>query len=164
MARAQAGDRDAYRALLDDIGPQVLAFVRRRRRDPAAAADLYQEILLAVHRARQTFDPTRPFDPWLFGIARHVAADQTRRLARRGRWEVVVDDVPDTAVTAEGLPPAAIAEALRALPPTQREAVELLRLEGLTLEDAAARTGATPGALKVRLHRAYRLLRRLLDA
>lgn len=162
MARVQAGDREAYRALLDDLRPLVTAFAARHTRDAAAADDLYQEVLLALHRARHTYDPARPFEPWLFGIARHVAADHARRQARRGRWEVVVDEVPDVAGASEGGGMRALEQALAALPPAQREAVELLRLEGLSLEQAAARTGATPGALKVRVHRAYRMLRRLL--
>jgi RNA polymerase sigma-70 factor (ECF subfamily) len=162
MERVQDGDEDAYRALLDDIAPSLAAFLRSR----ATAGDLedvYQEVLLAVHRVRHTYDPRRPFEPWLFAIARFVAASYFRRQARVRR-EVLVNMAPDVVVGDEGPGAHQIAEALRGLSPTEREAIQLLQVEGLSFEQAAVRMGTTPGAAKVRGHRAYKALRRLLGA
>ena len=113
-----------------------------------------------LHRARHTYDPARPFEPWLFALARHCAVDHGRRLRRRTR-EVLVEDVPEVAVDDEPARPALV-EALRALPRPQREAFTMLKLEGLSVGAAAARAGTTPGALKVRAHRAYKVLRAFL--
>ena len=162
MEQVQRGDDDAYRALLDDIAPSLTAFLRSRA--PAAdLEDVYQEVLLAVHRVRHTYDPRRPFEPWLFAIARFVAVSFFRRQARVRR-EVLVEVAPEGTVADEGPGRHQIAAALRGLSPTERDAIRLLQVEGLSFEEAAARMGTTPGAAKVRGHRAYKALRRLLGA
>ena len=162
MERVQGGDNDAYRAVLDDMAPSLAAFLRGRA--PAAdLEDVYQEVLLAVHRVRHTYDPRRPFEPWLFAIARFVAVSYFRRQARVRR-EVLVDRAPEVTVGDDGPGTHQIAEAVRGLSPTEREAIRLLQVEGLSFEQAAARMGTTPGAAKVRGHRAYKALRRLLGA
>jgi RNA polymerase sigma-70 factor, ECF subfamily len=162
MEQVQRGDDDAYRTLLDDIAPSLAAFLRSRA-PTADLEDVYQEVLLAVHRVRHTYDPRRPFEPWLFAIARFVAVSYFRRQVRVRR-EVIVEITPDVAVGDEGPGTHQIAEALRGLSPTEREAIRLLQVEGLSFEQAAARMGTTPGAAKVRGHRAYKALRRLLGA
>jgi RNA polymerase sigma-70 factor (ECF subfamily) len=155
MARAQAGDADAYRALLDDVGPAVLSFLSRRIDDRDDLADAYQDTFLALHRARHTYQPTRPIEPWLFAIARNVAADFGRRRRRRSGHEIVTDNAPEPAVEPERDVGARLDAVLRALPNRQREALQLLKFQGLTIAEAAERAGTTPGALKVRAHRAY---------
>src|SRR5262249_28862695 len=72
MADAQRGDRDAYGALLNDLGPIVMRLVRRHVRDGNDTEDVYQDVFTALHRARHTYDPSRPFEPWLFAITRRV--------------------------------------------------------------------------------------------
>jgi RNA polymerase sigma-70 factor (ECF subfamily) len=162
MARAQGGDREAYRELLDDIGPAVSHFLKRRVLDPAEAEDAYQETLLAMHRARHTYQPSRPIEPWLFAIARNVATDYARRRRRRALREVMVDVMPEPPVEAERDVRAQFQRALGHLPAAQREAVVMLKAEGLSVAEAAVRAGVTPGALKVRAHRAYAALRAAL--
>jgi RNA polymerase sigma-70 factor (ECF subfamily) len=160
MACAQAGDREAYRAILEDIGPLLLGWLRRWLADSPDLSDVYQDTLVHLHRARHTYDPGRPFEPWLFAIARHCAADHARRRRQRA-WEVLMDEIPD--VAAESDPDRrALADALRSLPRPQREAFSMLKLEGLSVGAAAVRAGVTPGALKVRAHRAYKALKALL--
>jgi RNA polymerase sigma-70 factor (ECF subfamily) len=159
MVRVQDGDRDAYRALLDDIHPLVVGWLRRWLADAGDVADVYQDTLVHLHRARRTYDPKRPFEPWLFALARHCAVDHGRRLRHRAR-EVLVEEVPEVAVHAD--PERALADALRALPRLQREAFTMLKLEGLSVDAAATRAGTTPGALKVRAHRAYKALKTML--
>ena len=160
MTLAQHGDATSYRALLDDLGPVLVRFLRRRVRDSQDLADAYQDTFLALHRARHTYQPLRPIEPWLFAIARNVAADYGRRWERRTRHEVLTDSAP------EPLPEPAprdwgteLATAMRALPNRQREALQLLKFQGLSIREAAARVGTTPGALKLRAHRAYLALK-----
>ena len=84
---AQRGDADAYGELLNEIGPVLMRFLRARVRDAQEAEDLYQETLMAIHRARHGYDAARPFEPWLFAIARHIVAAHAERhaCARRAR-------------------------------------------------------------------------------
>jgi RNA polymerase sigma-70 factor (ECF subfamily) len=162
MRLAQQGDREAYRTLLEDIEPYLHAFLRRRLADASDVGDVVQETLLRVHQARHTYDPSRPIEPWLLAIARNVATDHLRlRLARR-TWEVPIDSPLEAAATPDAPREIALETMLEKLPPRQREAFELIQLEGLSVRAAAARVGTTPGALKVRAHRAYRALKRLL--
>jgi RNA polymerase sigma-70 factor (ECF subfamily) len=165
MERLQTGDADACRELLDDIGPAVTGFLRRRIGDASELEDVYQEVFMALFEARQTYEPGRPLEPWLFAIARNVAADHLRRNWNRANWQELAANPPDRPdLSIDESPGSApdLAEALEKLPPSQREAFSMLKLEGLSLEAAAARSGVTVGALKVRAHRAYKALRKLI--
>lgn len=95
MERLQAGDADACRELLDDIGPAVTGFLRRRIADSSELEDVYQEVFMALFEARQTYQPGRPLEPWLFAIARNVAADHLRRNWNRASWQELAADPPD---------------------------------------------------------------------
>jgi RNA polymerase sigma-70 factor (ECF subfamily) len=152
----------AYGALLDDIGPLVQQFVRRRVRDAEEAKDVYQDILMALHRARRSYEADRPFEPWLFAIARRVVARRLRERWTRDARELRRAVLPDVPIESDGHVKVALEEALGQLTADQREAFGLLKLEGLSVELAAPRAGTTVGALKVRAHRAYRALRRFL--
>lgn len=164
MARAQTGDATAYRALLDDIGPAIAGFLGRRIGDVHDAEDAYQDTFVALHRARHTYQPTRPIEPWLFAIARNVVADHGRRRRRTIAREVLSDAPPERSQEVETGLRAQIANVLGRLPPAQREALEMLKVQGLTVREAAARAGTSAGALKVRAHRAYVVLRAALRA
>jgi RNA polymerase sigma-70 factor (ECF subfamily) len=161
MERAQQGDAEAYRALLDEIAPVLRSFLARRVRDHASLPDVHQDALVALHRARNTYEPGRSFDAWFFAIARHVSVSHFRRSAARARREVVGEAPESVVAGAEGLE-WRLRRALDALPAAQKEALHLLRIRGLSPDEAAEAAGTTPGAIKVRAHRAFRTLRRLL--
>ena len=163
MARVQDGDRDSCRALLDDIGPMLTNFLRRRIADRDELEDVYQETLMAFFQARHTYQPSRPLEPWLFAIARNIAADHARRYWTRVRVEQLTDKVPEQAAADEPRSDPSLAEALSKLPRQQRQAFSMLKLEGLSIEQAADRAGITAGALRVRAHRAYKALKKLID-
>ena len=105
--------------------------------------------------------PANPADD-LVGVWDVTRPERSRQV--RVRRETLVEAVPEVAVGDHGPGAHQIAEALRGLSPTEREAIRLLQVEGLSFEQAAARMGTTPGAAKVRGHRAYQALRRLLGA
>jgi len=171
MAAAQAGDRDAYESLLLALLPVLRAFVGRRGVDASAVEDVVQEILLLIHRARHTWQPGRPFDPWMWAIAANATIDalrrQTRERARIDRGRELPDEAsgdasdPERAFLARQLSPP-LRDALDKLPQAQREAVQLLYVEGLSVAVAAERAGVTASALKVRAHRGSRALRAAL--
>jgi RNA polymerase sigma-70 factor (ECF subfamily) len=168
MRAAQLGDRGAYLELLRTITPRVRQLVRRQRGFAgfAEVEDLVQDVLLSVHAVRATYDPARPFLPWLLAIVRNRLVDGARRYARTARREVRVDDFDVTFAEPEAnqdigevADAAALHEAVRALPEGQRQAVELLKLKELSLKEAAAISGTSVGALKVATHRAMATLR-----
>jgi RNA polymerase sigma-70 factor, ECF subfamily len=137
-------------------------FVRSRVPMPQDVDDVYQETLLALHGARHTYQPLRPVEPWLFAIAGHVAARHMRHRRTRTATEVLVDVPPDGEMDHGAEARFQWAEALDRLPRTHREAIELVKLRGLSTAAAAAHAGTTPGAFRVRAHRAYKALRQLL--
>ncbi len=164
MAAAQKGDAVAYDRLLREILPGLRAFVGSRINSGANAEDVVQNVLLSIHRARHTYQPSRPFGPWLRTIARNAAADSLRVRVTRNRREVPLDEVeslPDTCEPSPLLRPLSqdLSQALESLPDTQRQAVELIHLRELSVLEAAEKLGITPGALKVRAHRGYKALR-----
>jgi DNA-directed RNA polymerase specialized sigma24 family protein len=112
--------------------------------------------------APSTYEPSRPFEPWLFAIARRVVARRHGERTVRDARERLVHVLPEVAVDGDGLAKLGLEQALSRLSPAQREALTLLKLDGLSIEAAAPRAGTTVGALKVRAHRAYRTLRRFL--
>ncbi|MCJ2134708.1 sigma-70 family RNA polymerase sigma factor [Methylobacterium sp. J-026] len=167
MAAAQGGDTAAYRALLKACLPVVSAIARAQGVRGEAVDDVVQDALMTVHRARASYDPGRPFMPWLRAITQRRAIDRLRRAGRRPRevndplsYEAEVDPGPPPGQGLEARDrAAALARAVAALPEGQRQAVEHLGLRELSLDEAAALTGRTKGALKVNLHRALKALR-----
>jgi RNA polymerase sigma factor (sigma-70 family) len=166
MAAAQAGDRAAYEALLRDCVPLIRAVALRRGVATDYVEDVVQDVLLTIHRARQTYDPSRPFGAWLRTIADRRAIDLLRRIGRQRAREVhsPVDFesfADESARPADKSPFAGgyLHGALASLPERQREAVQVLVLEEQSLSDAALATRRSKGALKVNLHRALKTLR-----
>ena len=168
MARAQEGDRDAYRRLLEGIAPFLRFLARRRLGGGSEVEDTVQDILLTVHSVRHTYDPARPFGPWLVAIAERRAVDALRRRGRAEAREAPLEPAEETfADPAANLPEAAaegraLREAVERLPPAQREAIRLLKLNEMSLKEASAATGMSVVALKVATHRGLASLRKLL--
>lgn len=162
MAASQRGDRQAYAALLE----AALHWLKRyfsRRVPPAQIDDLCQEVLMALHAKRATFDPSRAFLPWLAAIARYRWVDHLRRVYRRGEQS-------DEGV--EGIDPGA-EEAVIArisldrlfdrLSPAQVAAIEAVKVEGLSIQEAAERTGQSEPSVKVNIHRGLKKLAALVE-
>ena len=162
MERMQRGDADACAALLDDIEPLLMRFLRRRIAEPQEIEDVYQEVLMAIFEARHTYEPSRPLEPWLFAIARNIAADHTRLRWSRARWEELVAEPPEREATVSDISTSDLDKALAQLPSEQREAFSMLKLEALSLETAATRADISVVALKARAHRAYKALKKII--
>ena len=171
MRAAQAGDSRAYSELLRALLPLVKELVRRRYPflQSQDIDDLVQDILLSVHAARATYDPTRPFLPWLRAIARYRMADSARRYALRTANEVPSEQpvetfaAKDANMSGNGYGDAeALRQAMAKLPYGQRQAIELMKLQEMSLKEAGAITGTSIGALKVSVHRGMSALRKIL--
>jgi RNA polymerase sigma factor (sigma-70 family) len=168
MARAQEGDRAAYRRLLEDIARYLHALGARRLKNPTDVEDVVQEILLTVHAMRHTYDPARPFGPWLVAIANRRIIDALRRQGRAVSRETALESEHETfGVSEANLPEAGsdrhvLWRAIETLPPGQRQAIRLLKLQEMSLKEAAAASGMSIAALKVATHRAVKSLRKML--
>ena len=171
MRAVQSGDGRAYAQLLKEITPGLRRFVWRQRRffSPGDVEDLVQDILLSLHAVRATYDPERPFMPWLLSIARNRLVDAARRYGRGAAHELQVENLSvtfvDDATNMEGevyRDPESLKHAIEQLPHRQREAIELLKLQEMSLKDAAAATGTSVGSLKISVHRAVTNLRKAL--
>jgi RNA polymerase sigma-70 factor (ECF subfamily) len=163
MRSARQGDDEAYRRLLVRVAVWLRVVVRRglvsAGRGPAESEDIVQETLLAMHLKRDTWDPSRPVEPWLHAIARHKLADHLRR--RGFHDHVDIDDWSNALEVSVGVEaPAAIdsRRLLESLPERQRTIVQEISLEGHSAADVAARLGMSEGAVRVALHRALKAL------
>lgn len=167
MRAAQDGDSASYARLLSEITPVIRAAVRRRWSAQAVEVeDIVQEVLTSVHTSRQTYDPKLPFLPWLRAIVHYRTADAGRRHIRRSAMErsecTFEYGLPEVPVEAPPEPvgnPRALRRAIDDLPSGQRRAIELLKLQELSLKEAARETGMSVAALKVAVHRGMKALR-----
>jgi RNA polymerase sigma-70 factor, ECF subfamily len=167
MGRSQQGDRDAYRRLLTEITPYLRALARRGGVPPAEIEDAVQDILLTVHAIRHTFDARRPFGPWIVTIARRRLADHYRRQRRRREVEAEFELQQETFADAgtnsiQSVGGRQLRHAIERLPAVQQQAIVLLKLQELSLKDAARSSGASIASLKVAVHRGLKSLRRIL--
>jgi RNA polymerase sigma-70 factor (ECF subfamily) len=171
MRAAQAGDGPSYTRLLEVITPRIRRVVRSQRSflQMEDIEDLVQDILLSVHAVRATYDPERPFVPWLLAITRNRLADAARRHARSTAHEIHVetlavtfaDETTNTNVDSYG-DAEELRKAIEGLPPIQRDAIQMLKLGEMSLKEAANASHTTVGALKVATHRAMAALRKML--
>ena len=156
MAAAQGGDAAAYRTLLTEIGPWLRRYYVRRL-PPGSVDDAVQDALLAIHQKRHTFDPARPFEFWLAAVARHKWIDRLRA-QRSAPTEALNDDIPvgdhGDAVTSAW----SLEALLRQIKPAQAGAIRLVKLQGLSVEEAADRLGQSASLIKVNIHRGLKRL------
>ena len=167
MAHAQGGDQAAYGRLLEEIAPYVRSLAAKCHRDSSDIEDSVQDVLLTVHAVRHTYDPTRPFGPWLVAIANRRITDRLRRQGRSTARETPLTDehetfaAPETNYQESASNDRALREAIERLPQGQRDAIRLLKLQEMSLKEAAITSGMSVAALKVATHRAMKNLRKM---
>ncbi|MBX7494986.1 sigma-70 family RNA polymerase sigma factor [Qipengyuania sp. 6B39] len=162
MRASQGGDKAAYRVLLSEVQLWLERYFRRRVA-PAQLDDLVQEVLMAVHTKRATWDPDRPFLPWLAAIARYRWVDHLRKVYRHaedelGDWDAA-EDSDEEAVMAR----MSLERLFVHLPDKQSEVIELVKIEGLTIAEASERTGQSESLVKVNIHRGLKKLSALIE-
>ncbi|MBC7726766.1 MAG: sigma-70 family RNA polymerase sigma factor [Microbacteriaceae bacterium] len=167
--RAQSGDEVAYGAALTMIAARLRAYFRRRMRSlPDDLEDLVQETLLALHLQRGTFDPALPVSAWVHAVARHKLVDLWRRRGRHDALHQPLDSVDEQALAVvdshEGGTRHDLVKLLQTLPEAQRQAIWLTKITGLSVAEAAQRTGASVSAIKVQVHRGLKRLAALVKA
>jgi RNA polymerase sigma factor (sigma-70 family) len=162
MAQSQAGDRQAYRVLLTECQLWLERYFRRRVA-PAHLDDLVQDVLLALHHKRATWDPSRAFLPWLAAIARYRWVDHLRRLYRSSEDELGDHDAAQDSEEDAVLARMSLERLFVHLPKNQVEAIELVKIEGLSIAEASHKCGQSESAVKVNIHRGLKKLAALIE-
>ncbi len=165
MARYQQADEAAVDELVQRISPLLLRYFIGSWMSRENADDLLQDCWIKIHRSRHTYRSSEPVMPWIYAIARHTRLDAYRKRRRMQAREVLVRSVPEDClqIAPETSPEDRGFERMIAdLPEPQREALVLLKVAGMSLEEVAKATESTVGAVKQRVHWAYETLRRAL--
>ena len=175
MQRYCDGDAGAFRELYALVAPRLLGYLLKMARERALADDLLQQTFLKVHRARGAYVRGADPLPWIYSIAHRTFIDQARKHKRAVVRVGDAEELPEVAAAITGESDdrrdddradpelvSATLDALAELPAQQREAVVLTKLDGKTVAEAAEIAGTTIGAMKVRAHRGYEALRKLL--
>lgn len=162
MAAMQDGDRAAANVLLTEAGVWLERYFRRRV-PPAQVDDLVQEVLIALHAKRATWDPARPFLPWLAAIARYRWVDHLRRVYREAGEELGEDTGAQDSEEDVVLARVSLERLFAHLPSGQAAAIELVKIEGLSIGEASQRTGQSESLVKVNIHRGLKKLAALVE-
>lgn len=156
MAAAQVGDANAYRTLLGELAPWLRRYYARRL-PPAMTDDAVQDVLLAIHEKRHTYDPARPFGPWLGAIARYKWIDRLRSLKAEAA-EPLDENISTRDHGDPIIASSTFQQLLAELKPPQAEAIRLVKLEGYSVEEASQATGQSISLVKVNIHRGLKRL------
>jgi len=164
MAAGLDGDGAAYRALLERLSLHLRSYYRgrlaRAGRGPSEAEDLLQEALLAIHTRRHTYDRAELFTPWLYAIARYKLIDHLRR-TNASRGDVPIEDADALASYADhdGVESSIdLGHLMARLPIKMQRAIQYVKLDGLSVAEAARRSGMTESAVKVSVHRGLKAM------
>jgi RNA polymerase sigma-70 factor, ECF subfamily len=162
MLQSLAGDAAAYRMFLDELTARLRSYLRRRLGGlPDEVEDLLQELLLAVHNKRHTYDPKQPLTSWVQAIAHYKLVDLLRRRSRSNALTDPLDEDDQVfATTANAATEAKydVEKLLRGLPDRQRLPILYVKIEGASVTDTAKRTGMSESAVKVGIHRGLKAL------
>jgi RNA polymerase sigma-70 factor (ECF subfamily) len=160
MLKGLSGDRASHHALLTQLSHVLRPFFARRiGRDHADLEDILQDTLIAIHERRMSYDTSQKFLPWAFAIARYKMIDHLRRRRIRMTEPLEDDIVADPFNASEASDAARDLGALtRQLPTTQRHALYDVKVEGLSVAEAASRRGVSESLIKVSVHRALKRL------
>lgn len=162
MRAGLTGDTHAYGWFLEDATPYIRAVVRRRagNRSAADVEDIVQDVLLALHLKRGSWNQSLPIGPWISTLTRNKIVDAHRKT--KSMAHIPIDDLSDvlpaTQEESSGDPDPDINGLLSRLRPQQREVVQMISVDGISVRDAASRLRTSEGAVYVTLHRAFKAL------
>lgn len=169
MMAGQSGDGSAYRLLLDRLSRRLRSYYRSKLnsagRSGADTEDLVQDVLLAIHAHRHTYNPGELFTPWVHAIARYKLIDYLRR-RNTGFANIPLDDF---VIDASSQDDRAAAESsydlqtlLARLPDRMQRVIRFVKIEGLSVAEAAKRSDMSESAVKINIHRGLRKLAALI--
>ncbi|MEM7665114.1 MAG: sigma-70 family RNA polymerase sigma factor [Pseudomonadota bacterium] len=162
MAATQEGDKAATNVLLSEVGVWLERYFRRRL-PPHQIDDLVQEVLIAFYTKRGTYDPSRPFLPWLAAIARYRWVDHLRKVYKHDSKELMEDDAVEESEEEVVLARVSLDRLFQQLPEKQSTVIELVKIGGLSISEAAEKTGQSESLVKVNIHRGLKKLATLVE-
>jgi RNA polymerase sigma factor (sigma-70 family) len=162
MTRSQTGDKQAYAVLLEQTGRWLSRYFAHKIA-PDAVDDLVQDTLISLHRKRASYDPSRPFLPWLAAIARYRWVDRLRQTYRHQAKALDFDIGEDSHEDVVGAR-ISIDRLLNLLPISQADAIRLVKIEGLSIAETATRTGQSGPLVKVNIHRGLKKLATMIES
>jgi RNA polymerase sigma-70 factor, ECF subfamily len=169
MISGLEGDGEAHRALLERLSGHLRGYFKHRfarlGHGPTEAEDLMQEALMAIHTRRHTYDRSQPLTPWVYAIARYKFLDYLRRTKASVR-DVPIEDASeivahDDAVSIDS--DLDLERLMAGLSSKARQAIQCVKLDGLSVREAAEKCGMSESAIKVSVHRGLRALTVLIS-
>ena len=163
MVLAQSGDKQAYRDLLHTVSSELNPFLIKKIANESDREDVLQNILIAIHNARHSYTPGRPFKPWMYAIANHKVIDYYRQNKRKSDHEIgdlETDFLYSDETISELETNELLEQLLKKLPARQALIVKLMKLDGLSVKETAAMMEMTVSAVKVSAHRAYKIIQK----
>ena len=168
MTASLEGDSHAHRALLTALSGYLRSYYKgrllRSGRTAEEAEDLVQEALIVIHTQRHTYDPEQPLTPWVYAIARYKLIDHLRR-TRMTTTDVPLENADDILASDDSAAAESqfdLAKLLERLPERMRLSLQYVKLEGLSVAEAADRCGISQSAVKVNVHRGLKILTALI--
>ena len=162
---ALEGDSRAYQRFLKELSDVLRGFFRKRLQSNLDdVEDLVQEVLLAVHQKRHTYESSQPVTAWVFAIAKYKYIDHLRKNRHAYRHDPI-DDVGELfAPDQEQARDAArdVGQLLSELPAAHRAAIQSTKIDGLSVEEAARLHGMSESSIKVSVHRGMKKLASIL--
>ena len=162
------GDGAAHRAFLERLSGHLRGYFKQRfariGHGPTEAEDLVQEALIAIHTQRHTYDPSQPLTPWVYAIARYKFLDYLRRTKASFR-DLPIENAAEIMALddAVGIDSGLDLERLMAgLSSKARQAIQCVKLDGLSVREAAEKCGMSESAVKVSVHRGLKALSRMI--
>lgn len=164
MKASLAGDAHAHRTLLSQLSANLRAYYKSRLarigRSATEAEDLMQEALMAIHTRRHTYDPAEALTPWVYAIARYKLIDHLRR-TRSSMADLPIEDAEEIMAQDDYVGTESandLAKLLSQLPDKMRRAIQSVKLDGLSVAEAASQCGMSESAVKVNVHRGLKAL------
>ncbi len=165
LLKGLEGDAAAYRSFLqqlrDALSPYVARNLARQRQSQLDADDVVQEVVFAVHRKIHTYDGETPVTAWISAIARYKIIDMMRRSSVHD-FHDPLEEANDVGLMADVDVQLTLGKAICSLPIKMKNALKLVRIQGLSVREAALAMNATEASIKVSVHRASRLLKALM--
>lgn len=166
MVRYVEGDAAAFEMLYRHLSPKLFGYLLRLTRHRERAEDLVQVTFSKIHRARDSYLAGAPLLPWVLAIARRSFYDERRRAKVRPEDLSYDGSLPEPKTENDAIGSdmaAALEHAMSQLPASYAEAIQLTKITGLSIAEAAEVLGASKTAVKLRVHRGYTLLRKELE-
>ncbi|BFM05600.1 RNA polymerase sigma factor [Halioxenophilus aromaticivorans] len=166
MVDAQNGDERAYQRLLVELNTAIIRYLRRRVGNQEFIEDCAQDILLAIHNARHTYQPKRLFRPWLFAIVRNRSIDYLRKIKTTQKLAEELEATTEESISLEEsyTRTALQKQLMEQLPEASRAAIELTKIQGYSNIEAAQKLSISESAVKVRVHRGLNQLKQFVTA